>query len=79
MEAPILVAKGVNFLTLRMREIAKEGDIPIVENKLLARSLYATVEIGGEIPESLYKAVSEVIKYVFKIKNIRVNRNKARA
>ncbi len=71
MPAPIVVAKGMDFLALRMREVAKEFEIPMVENRVLARSLYNTVEVDDEIPESLYKVVSEVIKYVFKIKNIK--------
>lgn len=71
MPAPVVVAKGVDFLALKMREVAKEFDIPIVENRVLARSLYNTVEVDDEIPESLYKVVSEVIKYVFKIKNVK--------
>lgn len=72
MKAPIVVAKGVDHLALKMREVAKELDIPIVENKQLARSLYALVEMGHEIPENFYKAVSEVIRYVFKLKNIKI-------
>lgn len=68
MPAPRVVAKGVDFLALRMREVAKEMDIPIVENKPLARTLYKIVNMGEFIPESLYKAVSEVIRFVFKLK-----------
>lgn len=73
MRAPIVVAKGIDHLALRMREIAKECDIPIVENKTLARSLYALVEMGHEVPENFYKAVSEIIRYVFKLKNIKIS------
>lgn len=72
MEAPVVVGKGLDFLALRMREIAKEHDVPIVENRPLARTLYADVDIGGQIPERLYKAVSEVLRYVFKLKGIKV-------
>jgi len=79
MAAPIVVAKGVDFLALRIREVAKEREIPIVENKPLARTLFKLVEVGQEIPESLYKAVSEVIRYVFKLKGIRVNKEKKTA
>ena len=74
MSAPLVVAKGVDFLALRMRETATEHDITIVENKPLARTLYKIAEVGDEIPESLYKAVSEVIRYVFKLKGIKVNK-----
>ncbi|MDD9951104.1 MAG: flagellar type III secretion system protein FlhB [Zetaproteobacteria bacterium] len=69
MTAPIVVAKGKDNLALRMREVAKDFDIPIVENKPVARTLYATTEITQEIPSDLYKAVSEIILYVFKLKN----------
>jgi flagellar biosynthetic protein FlhB len=72
MPAPILVAKGVDFLALKMREIAKEQDIPCVENKPLARTLYASVKEGEEIPASMYKAVSEIIRYIFRMKGVKV-------
>lgn len=72
MPAPRVVAKGIDFNALRMREVGKEFEIPIVENKPLARTLYKTVEVGEFIPESLYKTVSEVIRYVFKLKGVRV-------
>lgn len=68
MDAPIVVAKGVDFLALKMRELAKDLDIPIVENRPLARELYATVEDGQPIPDKLYKVVAEIIRYVFKLK-----------
>ncbi len=72
MAAPIVVAKGVDFMAQRIKEVGKEHEIPIVENKPLARTLYKLVEVGHEIPESLYKAVSEVIRYVFQIKGVRM-------
>ena len=68
MPAPIVVAKGKELVALRMKEVAKDFDVPIVENKPLARTLYKIVKVGQEIPESLYKAVSEIIRYVFMIK-----------
>jgi len=68
MEAPILVAKGIDFLALKMREAAKDCDITIVENRPLARELYATVKEGQEIPDKLFKVVAEIIRYVFKLK-----------
>jgi flagellar biosynthetic protein FlhB len=76
MAAPLVVAKGVDFLALQMRERANEKGIPIVENKPLARTLYKMVEVDSEIPESLYKAVSEVIRYVFKLKGISTARER---
>jgi len=68
MNAPILVAKGQELVALRIRQIAEENDVPIVENPPLARALYATVELDKEIPPQHYKAVAEVISYVFRLK-----------
>ncbi len=67
--APKVVAKGQDHLAFRIREIAKDNDVPIVENKPLARTLYANVDIGREIPPDLYQAVAEVLAYVYKLKN----------
>jgi flagellar biosynthesis protein FlhB len=64
MAAPVCVAKGVDTIALKIREIAGEHDIPIVENVPLARALYATVEIDDEIPVEHYHAVAEIIGYV---------------
>ena len=72
--APIVVAKGKDHVALRMKEIAKEKDIPMMENKPLARTLYKLVDVGNYIPESLYKAVSEVIRYVYMIQGRKLNR-----
>ncbi|KJC62516.1 flagellar biosynthesis protein FlhB [Bradyrhizobium sp. LTSPM299] len=68
MSAPICVAKGVDNVAFRIRDIAKQHDIPIVENVPLARALYATVEIDQEIPVEHYHAVAEIIGYVMKLK-----------
>ena len=68
MTAPICVAKGVDNLAFKIREIAREHDIPIVENVPLARALYATVDIDREIPTEHYHAVAEVIGYVMRLK-----------
>ncbi len=67
--APKVVGKGQDNLAFRIRELGKEHDIPIVENKPLARALYANVEIGREITPDLYQAVAEVLAYVYKLKN----------
>jgi len=72
MAAPVVVGKGIDYLALRMRELAKELSIPIVENKFVARTLYDEVEEGQEIPTSMYKAVSEIIRYIFQLKGIRL-------
>src|SRR5713226_6594435 len=68
MSAPVCVAKGVDNIARKIREIAGEHDIPIVENVPLARALYATVEIDDEIPVEHYHAVAEVIGYVMGLK-----------
>lgn len=68
MDAPIVVAKGVDNVAARIRELAKESAVPIVENPPLARSLHAEVDVDEMIPAELYKAVAEVISYVFRLK-----------
>jgi flagellar biosynthesis protein FlhB len=68
MAAPVCVAKGVDNIAFKIREIAKQHDIPIVENVPLARSLYATVDIDEEIPVEHYHAVAEVIGFVMRLK-----------
>jgi flagellar biosynthetic protein FlhB len=68
MQAPICVAKGQDAIALKIREVAKAHDIPIVENVPLARALYATVEIDEEIPVEHYQAVAEIIGYVMGLK-----------
>jgi flagellar biosynthetic protein FlhB len=67
MNAPVVVAKGVDNLALKIREIAGEHNIPMVENRPLARALYASAEIDHPIPVEHYAAVAEVISYVMKI------------
>jgi flagellar biosynthetic protein FlhB len=65
--APFVVAKGQNEMALRIKALAKENGIFIMENKELARSLYAQVELGQVIPQELYKAVAEVLAFVYKL------------
>jgi len=67
MNAPLCVANGVDALARKIREVATEHNIPIVENPPLARALHATVEIDEEIPAEHYAAVAEVIGYVMKL------------
>jgi flagellar biosynthetic protein FlhB len=67
MAAPICVAKGQDRIALKMREVAGENNVPIVENPPLARTLHATVEIDQEVPAEHYKAVAEVISYVMRL------------
>lgn len=66
MSAPRVVAKGKNFLALRIRQKAAENRVPVIENPPLARSLYQNVQVGSEIPAHLYRAVAEVLAYVFR-------------
>lgn len=68
MVAPQVVGKGQDHLALKIREIAKDHDIPIVENVPLARALYKTVKIGEGVPKSLYKAVAVILAFVYKQK-----------
>jgi flagellar biosynthetic protein FlhB len=69
MDAPRVVAKGVGFLAQKIKELAQEHGIPLVENRPLAQTLYKTVEIGASIPGDLYKAVAEILAYIYKAKN----------
>lgn len=75
MPAPIVIAKGQDFTAQRMKEVAKENNIPIMENKPLARTLFKVCKVGQHIPESLYKAVSEIIRYVFLLKGKKISRS----
>lgn len=68
-EAPVVLAKGEDYLAQKIKEKARENNIEIVENKPLARALYANVDVGQEIPEELYQAVAEVLAYVYGLKN----------
>ncbi len=68
-EAPIVLAKGTDYLALQIKEKAKEAKVEIVENKPLARMLYANVEIGEEIPPELYQTVAEILAAVYRMKN----------
>lgn len=68
MPAPIVVAKGIDEVAMRIREVAKENDIILFENKPLARALYDVAEIDEMIPTEHFKAVAEIISYVFKVK-----------
>ena len=67
MNAPVVVAMGADHLALRIRQIAMQHSVPILERKPLARALYAQVNVGDEIPHDLYQAVSEVLAYVYRL------------
>jgi flagellar biosynthetic protein FlhB len=70
MDAPICVAKGVDSIALKIREVAGKHSVPIVENPPLARALHATVQIDQQIPPEHYKAVAEVIGYVMRLRRM---------
>ncbi len=72
MKAPKVVAKGQDLIALKIREIAEENDVPIVENPLLARALFSSTELDEEIPAAHYEAVAQVISYVYKLKGRRL-------
>lgn len=67
MPAPVVVAKGKNFIAGRIRKIALENQVPIIENPPLAQALYKAAEVGQEIPTHLYRAVAEILAYVYKL------------
>ena len=67
MAAPVVVAKGKNYLAARIRQRATENQVPIIENPPLAQALYKTVEVGQEIPAHLYRAVAEILAYIFRL------------
>jgi flagellar biosynthetic protein FlhB len=69
MDAPVLTAKGADLMARRIRELAREHDIPILENPPLARTLYDKVELDSPVPPNLYAAVAQVIAFVYKLKN----------
>lgn len=68
MSAPRVLGKGAGFIAEKIREIARQKSIPIVENQPLARLLYSQVEVGREVPETLYRAVAEVLAYVYRLR-----------
>jgi flagellar biosynthetic protein FlhB len=67
MASPIVVAKGKNWLALRIRQVAVENEVPIVENPPLARALYGAVEVGSAISPEFYKAIAEILAYVYRL------------
>jgi flagellar biosynthetic protein FlhB len=68
MAAPIVIAKGADLLARRIRELALQNAVPVVERKELARVLYANVEVGEQVPAEQYAAVAEVVRYVYQLK-----------
>ncbi len=74
MVAPLVVAKGQDLVAQRIKDLARDNRVPIVENKPLARALYAAVDVGDIVPAELYQAVAEVLAYVYRLKNSRRRR-----
>ena len=68
--APVVVAKGQDYLAQRMKAIAAEHGVPMVENVALARTLYSSVDVGEAIPGPLFEAVAEVLAYLIRIKRL---------
>jgi len=67
-DAPKVVAKGVDFIALKIKSIARDNDIPIIENPSLAKSIYGQIEVDEEIPSEFYKALAEIFSYVYELK-----------
>lgn len=67
--APIVIAKGQDYIALRIKQVARDNKVEIVENKQLARTIYSTVDIGEAIPAELYQAVAEILAFVYSLKN----------
>jgi flagellar biosynthetic protein FlhB len=65
--APVVVAKGSDFLALKIKEIARENNIPIIEDKPLARALYAQIEVGNQIPVEFFSAIAEIFKQIYQL------------
>lgn len=74
MTAPVVVAKGRNYLALRIRERARSHGVPIVENPPLAQALYKSVDVGQEIPAHLYRAVAEILAYIYRLTHRQPNK-----
>ncbi|WP_419769162.1 MAG: flagellar biosynthesis protein FlhB [Candidatus Marinarcus sp.] len=66
--APVVVAKGIDFMAIKIKDVARENKIPIIENPALARALYNQIEVEQQIPEEFYKAIAEIFSYVYELK-----------
>ena len=72
MAAPVVVAKGADFIAEQIRKIALENDVPLIENKPLAQVLYKIVKVNSMVPESLYRAIAEVLAFVYEQKKVKI-------
>ena len=75
MSAPIVVAKGAGHLAERIRAVARQHGVVVVENKFVARTLYKLVDIGREIPADLYRVVAEILAFVFRARGLTSERD----
>ena len=66
--APVVLAKGADHVAKRIREVAREARVPVIENKPVARALYVNVEVGAMIPDDLFQTVAEILAYVYRLK-----------
>ncbi|HOX26423.1 MAG TPA: flagellar biosynthesis protein FlhB [Candidatus Krumholzibacteria bacterium] len=66
--APVVVAKGADYLAQKIREVARQARVPVIENRAMARALYAEVDVGHPIPERLFQAVAEILAYVYRLR-----------
>ena len=66
--APVVLAKGINLVALKMREVAEEHGIPVIQNPPLCRAIYKAARIGQEIPVDLYEAVAEILAFVYRLR-----------
>jgi flagellar biosynthetic protein FlhB len=73
MSAPTVVAKGADIIAQRIKEIAEEHGVPMIEDKPLAQALYKTVDVGEQVPEKLFQAVAQVLAYIYRLKNMMPN------
>ena len=68
MAAPVVLAKGQRLMAERIKELARQAGVPLMENKPLARALFKVVQVGDEIPQELFRAAAEVLAFVFQLK-----------
>ena len=73
--APYVVAKGVDFMALKIREVAQENDVPVMQSPPLCRAIYHTTEINGEVPEELFVAIAQVLAYIYQLEQFRKGRS----
>ena len=73
--APYVVAKGVDFMALKIREVARENEVPVMQSPPLCRAIYHTTEINGEVPEELFVAIAQILAYIYQLEQFRKGRS----